>query len=306
VTLDENVRKQIQALVSRNRVMLFMKGSRAAPQCGFSAKVVQILDELAADYETFDVIGDPAVREGVKEFSSWPTIPQLYVDGRFVGGSDIVSELKEAGELETLLGPAAGQAAAPSITVDEAATRAFQAALAGAEGDFLRFKIDAAFQNDLFLGPRQPGDVEVQTGPLTLLLDRASARRADGVRIGFVEGPEGGFKIDNPNEPPRVRQVTAPELKAMLERGEVSLFDVRPDAERALASIAGARALDAAGTEYLLGLARNTPVAFYCHHGVRSQTAAQRILAEGFKRVYNLKGGIEAWSQSVDSSVPRY
>lgn len=187
-----------------------------------------------------------------------------------------------------------------------AATKAFEQALADAGGGSLRLQTEAQFQNELFFGPRGAGDIEVRVSRLTLLLDRSSARRADGTSIDFVEGPDSGFEINNPNEPSRVKQLTPPELKAMLDRGEVILFDVRPENERAIAIIAGARALDAAGQPSLFGLDRSPPIALHCHHGIRSQGAAQHLLREGFRNVYNLKGGIDAWSQSIDPSMRRY
>lgn len=107
--------------------------------------------------------------------------------------------------------------------------------------------------------------------------------------------------------PVRIRQITAQELKAMLDqRVPLELFDVRTEAERAIARIEGARHLDAAGVEYLEGLDRDTPLVFHCHHGMRSQAAAQRFVAQGFTNVANLAGGIEAWSVTVDPSVRRY
>ena len=140
-----------------------------------------------------------------------------------------------------------------------------------------------------------------------LYVPRASAQRAEGVSIDFVEGPGGAaFKIDNPNEPPRVKRLGPVELKKMLDEGKVELFDVRPDKERAVASIAQARSLDAEGQRYLFGLAKDTPIALHCHHGTRSRGAAEELLREGFTHVYNLEGGIEAWSREVDPSVPRY
>src|SRR5271169_1386746 len=89
--------------VADNDVLLFMKGTPVFPQCGFSATVVQILSNLGVKYKAVDVLKDPEVRNGIKEFSNWPTIPQLYVKGEFVGGSDIVREMYESGELEQLL-----------------------------------------------------------------------------------------------------------------------------------------------------------------------------------------------------------
>ena len=101
--LDPRTRDRIQSLVDEHEVLLFMKGHRDAPQCGFSATVVKILDSFLPAYQTFDVLSDQSVRDGIKEFSSWPTIPQLYVKGEFIGGSDIMMEMYESGELQQVL-----------------------------------------------------------------------------------------------------------------------------------------------------------------------------------------------------------
>jgi monothiol glutaredoxin len=95
---------RIAELVQKNEVVLFMKGTPLFPQCGFSSRAVAILDRLGAPYESVDVLQDPEIRAGIKEFSDWPTIPQLYVKGEFVGGSDIMMEMFENGELQQLLG----------------------------------------------------------------------------------------------------------------------------------------------------------------------------------------------------------
>ena len=306
MALNATLQNQISELLAHNRVVLFMKGTRQMPQCGFSAQVVQILDKLVPSYETVDVLRSPELRDGIKEFSQWPTIPQLFVGGQFIGGCDIVRAMNASGELPKLLATEVPAPAPPTIIVSEAATKALGAPAVDAGGDSLRLKIDANFQHDLYFGPRGPGDIEVNQHGLTLLLDRPSAGRANGVSIEFVDGPSGGFKINNPNEPSTVKQLSAPELKTMLDRDEVTLFDVRPEDERAIARIVAARSLDTAGQKYLLGLDRGTPVAFHCHHGGRSQDAGQQLLREGFRNVYNLTGGIDAWSQSVDPSVPRY
>lgn len=98
-----SVDDRIQSLVERNKVLLFMKGSRTIPMCGFSAAIIQVLDRVNVPYETVDVLEDPEIREGVKSFSNWPTIPQLYVDGKFLGGCDIVRDMDAKGELAPLL-----------------------------------------------------------------------------------------------------------------------------------------------------------------------------------------------------------
>ena len=94
---------RIDELVKANDVVLFMKGTPLFPQCGFSSRAIAILDHLGTTYETVDVLQDPEIRNGIKEYSDWPTIPQLYVKGEFVGGSDIMMEMYQAGELQQLL-----------------------------------------------------------------------------------------------------------------------------------------------------------------------------------------------------------
>ena len=99
---DANPR--IAQLVQANDIVLFMKGTPLFPQCGFSSRAIEILDRLEAKYETVDVLQDPEIRQGIKDYSEWPTVPQLYVRGEFVGGSDIMMEMFESGELQQLLG----------------------------------------------------------------------------------------------------------------------------------------------------------------------------------------------------------
>jgi len=304
--ISDALRSRISGLVAQNPVVLFMKGTRRAPQCGFSAQVVQILDELVPEYETVDVLSSAELRDGIKEFSQWPTIPQLFVNGEFVGGCDIVRALQESGELAQLLSQPGTAPPLPTIHVSEAALKAFQGALGDAQGESLHLKIDARFQNDLYFAPREAGTLELGIQGLSLFIDPASARRADGMSIDFIDGANAGFKIENPNEPASVKQLAPAELKELLDQGKVTLFDVRPEHERALASIAQARALDEAGQEYLFSLDRNAPVAFLCHHGMRSQSAAEQLLGEGFRAVYNVRGGIHAWSETVDRNVPQY
>ena len=101
--MTDDVQARIQGLVNANPVLLFMKGSPLFPQCGFSSRAVAILNHLGVQFESVDVLQDQGVRQGIKAFSDWPTIPQLYVDGEFIGGSDIMMEMYESGELAQLL-----------------------------------------------------------------------------------------------------------------------------------------------------------------------------------------------------------
>jgi monothiol glutaredoxin len=112
--MDQTVAERIKRDLADNDVVLYMKGTPVFPQCGFSAAVVQVLSHLGVKFKGIDILVDPALRQGIKEFTNWPTIPQLYVKGEFVGGCDIVREMYEAGELQDLLkdkGVAFGDAA---------------------------------------------------------------------------------------------------------------------------------------------------------------------------------------------------
>ncbi|MCK6587381.1 MAG: Grx4 family monothiol glutaredoxin [Polyangiaceae bacterium] len=295
-------------MIASDRVVLFMKGSRGMPQCGFSATVVGILDDLIPTYKTVDVLADPAVRDGIKEHSNWPTIPQLYISGQFVGGCDIVKELHASGELQKLLGVTEAETPSPSITISATAASAIrEAGREAGDGEALHLEVSPRFQYGLFFAPRAPGEIEVMAGDIPVLLDRAIARRANGISIDFVDGPSGGFKIENPNEPPRVKPLSARELKAMLDKKTpLALFDVRTEAERKIARIEGARLFDHEAVTDIEEMDKGTTLVFHCHHGIRSQAAAERFAAQGFRNVYNLLGGIDAWSQAVDPSVPRY
>jgi monothiol glutaredoxin len=305
--MDDSIRQQIEEAVKSNDVVLFMKGTPQAPRCGFSATVAGILDELVGDYKTIDVLADTGIREGIKQYSDWPTIPQLYVKGEFVGGCDIVREMYEKGELEQALGLEPQSVELPTINITAAAAEALSGVVEG-DDEFVRLKIDSDYQHGLSVGPRQPRDLEVTSSGITVLVDRGSARRADGLKIDYTRGADGpAFRIENPNEPPRVKTIDVHELKAKLATGQpLELFDVREQKERDVAHIEGARLLDKDAQDHILALDPKTPLYFHCHHGGRSQKAAAFFLSKGFENVYNVTGGIDAWSLEIDPNVPRY
>ena len=101
--MDKLTKEKIQNLINSNPVMVFMKGTKLMPQCGFSNNVVQVLNSLGVSYETVDVLADEEIRQGIKEYSSWPTIPQVYINGEFIGGADIVYEMYQKGELQQMI-----------------------------------------------------------------------------------------------------------------------------------------------------------------------------------------------------------
>jgi monothiol glutaredoxin len=314
--VDPQLKRRLEDLIAQDQVVLFMKGTRDAPRCGFSKAVVDILEDLHARYSTVDVLADPAIREGVKELSQWPTIPQLFIKGEMVGGADIAKEMHASGELASKLGLAAPTPAAPAsagscaVTLTPSAAAALKDARKGAPADHphLRISVSTRFKHTLGFGPELPGDVACDSEGVSIRVEAASARRANGLKIDVVEG---GFRLENPNEPKVVKAITARELKARMDAAQkagtaLALFDVRSPGEVALAAIPGARLLDDAGRAHLEGLAKDTSLFFICHHGGRSQAAAEHYLSKGFKDASNVAGGIDAWSQDVDPSVPRY
>jgi monothiol glutaredoxin len=207
---DLPIRERLRALVDADPVVLFMKGDREQPQCGFSATVVGLLDRLLAEYATVDVLGDPEVREGVKEFSDWPTIPQLYVRGEFVGGCDIVREMYESGELYEVLGLSRDAAPAPHIEITQAAAALLQRERARAPSGALHLGIDARFRYSLGFGPASPDQLIVESAGFRVAIDADSARRADGLVLDVTETPSGPrLAIRNPNEPAPASQPRA-------------------------------------------------------------------------------------------------
>jgi monothiol glutaredoxin len=270
-------------------------------------QVVTMLDRLLSSYATFDVLSDSVVRDAIKEFSDWPTIPQLYVDGQFLGGCDVVKEMYANGELHEVLGlQRTPPSSPPKITISDAAAQVFKQARQRSE-EPLHFGVDARFRYQLGFGPRLPDEIVVESNGVQLLLDPDSARRSDGVTIDAKPSPRGPqLAIDNPNEP-KVAQLQPTALKALLDSGEkLVLVDVRTPEERDRAQIKGARLLDGTFRKELEALPKDTRIVFHCHSGGRSQHAALEFAGLGFRNVHNLEGGIDAWSREVDSSVPRY
>ena len=310
MALDDAVRQEITDTLQANEVVLFMKGNRAAPQCGFSATVVSILDTMLPNYHTVDVLSNPHIREGIKHFSSWPTIPQLYVKGEFVGGCDIIQEMVGSGELYEAFGLEPVEIIQPKIEISDLAASALAAAVAehGGTGRELHISVDATFQSNLSIAPRSPADVEAITNcELVLLLDRISATRADGITIDVSDTPNGqAFKVDNPNAP-RVQSMSVRQLKTAIDSGEaIELLDVRTPEERAIAAIPGAVLLNETEAARIEALPRTTKLVLHCHHGGRSAQAAEQFVSLGFSKVFNVVGGIDAWSQEIDAEVSRY
>lgn len=308
MNLAPETRTRIEALLSNNPVVLFMKGSPNAPRCGFSAAASGMLNELLPAYASVDVLEDPDIREGIKAYGNWPTIPQLYVNGELVGGSDIIQSMYNSGELHDLFGVAKPDRTPPQIAISDRAAAEIRKALDGAGADAaLYLTIDGRWQAQFHLDEANERAIRSEANGIVIHMDLATAQRARGVRIDWVDTVQGsGLSIDNPNAPAPVKALSVQELKARLDAGSVVLVDVRPPEERAIAQVAQAFSTLDEGADALLALPKDSVLAFLCHTGARSARVAAQFRERGFANAHNVAGGIEAWSREVDPAVPQY
>ena len=308
MSLDPALRSRIESILNANRVVLFMKGQPTMPQCGFSAKAVGALQDLGVEFAHVNVLADAEIREGIKVYGEWPTIPQLYIEGELVGGSDIILQMASSGELSSVLGLAAPDRTPPRITVTPAAVEMLRGALADAPGASLQLSIDAGFQPNFQLVPHDDNAIAAESNGLRVQFDVSSARRAEGITIDWVDDIRGkGLAIDNPNAPKPVQEISVRDADDRLRAGTITVVDVRPADERAIASINAAfETFDGENRGRLEALPKDTALAFLCHRGGRSAQAAEQFRAKGFTNVHNITGGIDAWSEDVDNAVPKY
>jgi len=307
MALNDSTREKIETLIQQNRVVLFMKGTPKAPMCGFSSKTVGLLDSVLNNYASVDVLEDQEIRDGIKIFGNWPTIPQLYIDGELVGGCDIVTGMFNSGELHTMLGVEAPNRTPPEVTITDAAAEKILEAMQGHEGIGLHFAVDAGWQSQFNLAPAEGHEIQIETNGITMYFDLASAQRANGAVIDWVETMQGaGLTIHLPQAPAPVKQMSVTELKASLANNSVILIDVRGAEERALANLDAAKAMDGETMQQIEAMPKDTAIAFICHTGNRSQVAGEHFRKQGFTNVSNVVGGIDAWSKEIDPSVPQY
>jgi monothiol glutaredoxin len=307
MTLKDSTREKIDSIVKQNPVVLFMKGTPKAPMCGFSSKTVGLLDSVLNEYKSVDVLEDEEIREGIKIYGDWPTIPQLYIGGELIGGCDIITAMFNSSELHQMLGVEAPDRTPPEVTITDAAAEKILEAMAGNEGIGLHFAIDAGFQSQFNIAPAEGHEIKVETNGITMLFDLASAPRANGAVVDWVETMQGsGLTIHLPQAPEPVRQMSVTELKDNLESNSIILVDVRGSEERALAQLEAAKSMDGDTMKEIEAMPADTALAFICHVGNRSQVAAEHFRKMGFTNVSNVAGGIDAWSKEIDPSVPEY
>ena len=307
MSLDHALRARIESVLSANPVVLFLKGTPEAPQCGFSAKTAAALDATGASYAHVNVLADPEIRDGIKLYGDWPTIPQLYIHGELVGGCDIVTQMAASGELHAALGLPAPDRTPPQITIPDAAAEKLKQALANAgEGYALQIEVDQGFNARLQLAPVESTAIATEAAGIRAQFDLVSAQRARGLTIDWADDARGkGLIIDNPNAPAKVKPLTPAQVRERVLAGSVTLVDVRPADERSEAEVPVAHQHFDAGMAALEALPKDTALAFICKAGGRSAQAAEHFRTLGFRDLYNVTGGITAWAD-LDAAVPRY
>lgn len=307
MSLDPALRARIDSVLAANPVVLFLKGTPDAPQCGFSAKTAAAMDATGADYAHVNVLADPEIREGIKVYGDWPTIPQLYIRGELVGGCDIVTQMAASGELHAALGVPAPDRTPPEITITPAAADMLKSALANAgEGYALQVEVDKGYNARLQLAPVDEAAIASESAGIRAQFDLVSAQRARGMTIDWADDARGkGLVIDNPNAPPKVMALAPAQVRERVQAGSLVLVDVRPAEERALAEAPVAHRHFDDGVEEIEALPKDTALAFLCQSGARSAQAAEHFRALGFKELYNVAGGMVAWAD-LDPAVARY
>ena len=303
------VHRQISSILANNPVVLFMKGTPEQPRCGFSAKSADVLNNLAPGFFGVDVLSDDDIRQGIKTYGNWPTIPQLYVKGELIGGSDIIMQLYNTGELHQLLGVAAPDRSAPEIFISAEAASAIRAGMADEPALGLHLRIDGRWQASFQLAAIEGHEIKAVAGDLSVYMDVQTAQRAKGLRIDWVESLQGsGLSITNPNAPSAVKLMTVSGLAAALKTDHPPLvIDVRPEHDRLRAPFPlPSKVLEGSTLSALEALAKSQPLAFLCHFGNSSKQAAEHFKNLGFTEVFNVEGGIDAYAREIDTSVVRY
>lgn len=301
MSLPEHIRSKIEQQIASDRVVLYMKGTPQQPQCGFSAKTAGILDGLLPSYATFNVLADEEVRQGIKVFSDWPTIPQLYVNGELIGGCDIVTDMYNSGELHEVLGVEAPDRTPPEITITDKAAENIKAGMHDHPGLALHMSIDANWQPQFGLQPAQGNEISATSNGITLMFDLESAQRARGAVIDWVDALDGsGLDVSLPAAPAPVKPMQPEELKQALAAGKAPLVvDVRAAQDREqVPPIDGAVVLDRDTLSELQAREKNTPIVFVCNVGNSSRGAAEHFRKLGFTEVFNLEGGMRAYNEA--------
>jgi len=296
--MNEQTKQLIDNLVTDNTCVLFMKGTPQHPQCGFSSNTSKILKDLLNDnFATYNVLEDQNIREGIKEYGNWPTIPQLYINKELVGGNDIVTEMYNTGELQSLLGLPQPERSAPKISISAKAKENILAGIEDIGSNVLMLSIDGQYNTRFSIEEPKGYEIVADVEGIKVYMDIGSAKRAEGIEIDWVEDLQGaGLVIKNPNAPQEVKQITQEELEQGIQKGHYKyVYDVRSDEQFSQQFIPGSKRLDKENMQVIENLPKDTPLVFVCSVGNTSQGACDFYRKKGYTDVSNLVGGVSQW-----------
>ena len=299
--MSDQTTQRIEQMLEENPVFLFMKGNPQTPMCGFSSNTVKILKDLIGDgFGSFNVLEDPEIREGIKTYGQWPTIPQLYVNKELIGGNDIISEMFNTGELHELFNLSQPDRTPPKITITDDALNHIKEGLKDMGDHQLFLSVDDEFNTRFSLEMPKGYEVIADIGDLKVYMDIGTAKRSDGVEISWIDELQGsGLRIINPNEPPAVQNLSVAELQDWMatEVKDPYVFDVRSADKIAEGTVDNAIRLDKGAIESIEAMDKDTPLVFVCQVGQSSMSAAEFFRKKGYTKVFNLTGGYNAWSE---------
>lgn len=299
--MEKTTHKRIEEMLNDHQVFLFMKGTPQTPMCGFSSNTVQILKNLLNDgFGWFNVLEDQEIREGIKQYGEWPTIPQLYVSKELVGGNDIVNEMFNTGELHQLLGLSQPDRTPPQINITDEAAEHIREGMKNTDGQELFLTIDDSYSPRFSLELPKGYEVISVVSGIKIHMDIATAKRAQNIEIEWVDELQGsGLRIKNPNEPSPVKSIDVSELKNWLnsDRQQPVIYDVRSEELVAEGTVSNAKRLDKNNLQEIERMEKDTPLVFVCQIGQSSQATAEFFRKKGFTNIYNLSGGYSAWRE---------
>ncbi len=296
--MNTETKEIIENLVNNNDCILFMKGTPSHPQCGFSSNTITILkDVLGDDFTTFNVLENNDVREGIKEYGNWPTIPQVYVKSELIGGNDIVTEMFNTGELHTMLNLPQPDRTPAEINISEKAKENILSGIENIGSNVLMLSIDNQFNTRFSIDQPKGYEVISEIDEIKIYMDVGTAKKANGIEIDWVEDLQGaGLVIKNPNEPKSVNQLTIESLKQGIESQVIEyIYDVRSEEQYNSQHIPGSKRLDKDNMQVIESLDKNTPLVFVCAVGNTSQGACEFYRKKGYTNINNLVGGVSAW-----------
>ena len=297
--MSDQTTHRIEKMLDENPVFLFMKGTPQTPMCGFSSNTVKILKDMIGDeFGSFNVLEDPEIRDGIKAYGQWPTIPQLYINKELIGGNDIISEMFNTGELHELLNIAQPDRTPPEISITDEALNHIKEGLKDMGSHQLFLSVDEDFNTRFSLEMPKGYEVVADVGDLKVYMDIGTAKRAAGVEISWLDELQGsGLRIKNPNEPPAVQELTVSELQDWFatEVENPKVYDVRSVDKFAEGTVDHAVRLDKQTISEIESMDKETPLVFVCQIGQSSMSAAEFFRKKGFTKVFNLTGGYNSW-----------